>query len=225
MSDGVQEKMMKKLSILLLVFTALTSLSIPAIAADSPDEQFVVSGPVDNVPSLGVVIEDSQKLKNTFSTLQAFTSDGKQQGRSNVTSLTNCFAYGTAGCESNKFFNFMANLGFCGQELTTDCVQAVTATDSNGKPLTVKYLGAFPEKMPYAFTGDPKVNLPTGGSTFLVDIPEARHQGGSQYLIVAQMMGRKEFDATVFTTDVFLLAFLRFQKFLVVTLPQVLVWT
>ena len=204
--------MFKKIILVLFALSLIGGQSLTANAAGVPDEQFVISGPPNNTPSLGVVIEDSQFLKNTFSTLQAFTSDGKQQGKSNVTSVTNCFEYGTAGCDSSKFFNFMANLGYCSQSLSTDCVQAVTATNAAGKSLTVNYVGNFPEKMPYAFKGDPKVNLPTGGSTFLVDIPEAKHAGGTQYLIVAQMAGRKEFDATNFNADRFSLGIFAVSK-------------
>jgi hypothetical protein len=205
---------MKMKSITSVIATLAISFGLisPLSAAGLPDEQFVISGPQDQVPSLGVVIEDSQKLKNTFSTLQAFTSDGKETGKSNVTSVTNCYEYGSIGCESNKFFNFMANLGYCDQALTTDCVQAVTAADANGKPLQVNFIGAFPSKMAYAFKGDPKVNLPSGGSTFLVDIPEAKHAGGTQYLIVGQMLGRKDFDAVNFTTDIFSLGIFAVSK-------------
>ena len=116
-----------KLKILAIVsavafsFSSFTSLS----AADVPDEQFVVSSPPGDVPSFGVVIEDSQKLKNTFSTLQAFTSDGNQIGTSKVLSVDNCFEYGTVECGQDKFMNFMASLGYCSQELTAELV-AVT---------------------------------------------------------------------------------------------------
>lgn len=203
---------MRTIASAIAALTISVGLISPLSAADIPDEQFVISGPENQVPSLGVVIEDSQKLKNTFSTLQAFTSDGKQVGKSNVTSVTNCYEYGSVGCESTKFFNFMANLGFCDQALTTDCIQEVTAVDSSSKPLKVNFVGSFPSKMPFAFKGDPKVNLPTGGSTFLVDIPEARHAGGTQYLIVGQMMGRKEFDAVNFTSDIFSLGIFAVSK-------------
>ena len=203
---------MKRIASVIAALTISIGLISPLSAANIPDEQFVIGGPEGQIPSLGVVIEDSQKLKNTFSTLQAFTSDGKVVGQSNVTSVTNCFEYGSVGCESNKFFNFMANLGYCDQALTTDCIQAVTAVDANGKTLKVDFVGPFPSKMPFAFKGDPKVNLPTGGSTFLVDIPEAKHAGGTQYLIVGQMMGRKDFDAVNFTSDIFSLGIFAVSK-------------
>ena len=203
---------MKRIASVIAVLTISIGLISPISAANIPDEQFVIGGPEGQVSSLGVVIEDSQKLKNTFSTLQAFTSDGKVVGQSNVTSVTNCFEFGSVGCESNKFFNFMANLGYCDQALTTDCIQEVTAVDANGKSLKVDFVSPFPSKMPYAFKGDPKVNLPSGGSTFLVDIPEAKHAGGTQYLIVGQMMGRKEFDAVNFTSDNFSLGIFAVSK-------------
>ncbi len=197
--------MIKKIAASIFSAAIVIGTVAPATGADIPDEQFVISGPSDQAPSLGVVIEDSQKLKNTFSSLQAFTSDGRQMGKSNVTSVTNCFEYGSTGCDASKHFNFMANLGYCDASLTTDCVQSVIAADASGKSLKVNYVSAFPSKMPYAFKGDTKVNLPTGGSTFLVDIPEAKHAGGTQYLIVAHMMGRKEFGATNFISDNFFL--------------------
>jgi len=213
MSEGIQKEVKLRIfAIALSIFSIFTCAVLPAGAADVPDEQFVIQHPPGNVPSFGVVIEDSQKLKNTFSTLQAFTSDGKQEGKSKILTVKNCSKFGATGCESNKFFNFMANLGKCDISLTTDCVQAVTATNAAGKKLQVDYVGAFPEKMPYAFKGDPSVNLPTGGSTFLVDIPEAPHVGGTRYLIVAQILGKKRFDAENFESDIFALGIFAVSK-------------
>lgn len=194
---------MKRIGSVIAALTITVGLISPLSAADIPDEQFVISGPENQVPSLGVVIEDSQKLKNTFSTLQAFTADGSQQGVSKVLSVNNCYEYGTAECGQDKFFNFMANLGYCSQELTTDCVQGVTATNSAGKKLAVNYVGAFPEKMAYAFKGNLQANLPTGGSTFMVDIPEAPHVAGTKYLVVAQTTGIKAAGNPLFNVNEF----------------------
>jgi hypothetical protein len=203
---------LRKLAAVVAIFTLAVGLSVPAGAADTPYEQFVISPPPGDVPSLGVVIEDSQKLKNTFSTLQAFTSDGTQQGVSKVTSVLNCFEYGSKDCGQDKFFNFMANLGFCSVEVPTDCVQGVTATNSAGKKLAVNYVGAFPEKMSYAFKGNLQANLPTGGSTFRVDIPEAPHVAGTQYLIVAQATGSKNIGSPTFQTNEFSLGIFAVSK-------------
>jgi len=204
--------MFRKIAAVITFFALAGGLSMPALAADTPYEQFVISPPPGDVPSLGVVIEDSQKLKNTFSTLQAFTSDGTQQGVSKVTSVSNCFEYGSKECGQDKFFNFMANLGFCNPDVLTDCVQGVTATNSAGKNLAVNYVGTFPEKMAYAFKGNLQANLPTGGSTFLVDIPEAPHVAGTQYLIVAQATGSKNIGSPTFQTNEFALGIFAVSK-------------
>jgi hypothetical protein len=91
-------------------------------------------------------------------------------------------------------------------------VQAVSATNSSGKKLAVNYVGAFPEKMAYAFKGNLQANLPTGGSTFLVDIPEAPHIAGTQYLIVAQATGSKNIGSPTFQTNEFSLGIFAVSK-------------
>jgi hypothetical protein len=192
---------MKKLLIALLI----PGLLLPPLAqaAETPDEQFVISYDTTGESSLGVVIEDSQKLKNVYSSLQAFTADGTERNVSRYTSVEMCKSVGVPNCEASKWFNYLAVLGHCDSTLTTDCVQDVQATDSQGKALKVTTVGAFPAVMPYAFAGDPNLNLPSGGTTFLVDIPEAPHKGGTQYLIVAQMQGNKSFTDTKFQMQSF----------------------
>ena len=192
---------MKKLLIALLLPVLLTPNA--AVASDVPDEQFVISYDTSGESSLGVVIEDSQKLKNTYSSLQAFTADGTDFQKSRYTSVETCKSVGAPNCGAEKFFNYFANLGECDANLTTDCVQGVSATDASGRSLKVTSLGAFPKEMPYAFAGNPELNLPAGGSTFLVDIPEAPHKGGSQYLVVAQMQGNKMFGESKFAMQNF----------------------
>ena len=187
---------MKKLLIALLIPGLL--LPSAARAADIPDEQFVISYDTSGESSLGVVIEDTQKLKNVYSSLQAFTADGTTRNVSAYTSVETCKSVGAPNCEATKYFNYNAVLGHCDASLLTDCVQGVQATDSQGKALDVQYVGAFPETMTYGFTGNPALNLPAGSTTFLVDIPGAPHKGGTLYLIVAQMQGNKMFGEDKF---------------------------
>jgi hypothetical protein len=192
---------MKKL-LIALIFTGLFSPTL-ANADETPAEQFVISYDTTGGSTLGVVIEDSQRLKNTYSSLQAFTADGTIYQKSNYTSVENCTSVGTEKCGVEKYFNYYANLGKCDGSLKTDCVQSVQATNAAGKELAVSDLGAFPKAMSYAFTGDPELNLPSGGSTFLVDIPEAPHKGGTEYLIVAHMKGNKMFNESKFLMQEF----------------------
>lgn len=188
-----------------LIALMLPVLLLPNIAeaSDLPDEQFVISYDTTGESSLGIVIEDSQKLKNTYSSLQAFTADGTELQKSKYTSVENCKSVGEPNCGTEKYFNYFANLGECDSTLSSDCIQSVSATDSAGKSLKVNSLGAFPKVEPYGFAGNPDLNLPTGGSTFLVDIPKAPHKGGTQYLVVAQMQGNKMFGEAKFSLQQF----------------------
>ena len=174
------------------MFALAGGLALPAVAADIPDEQFAISAPPTLQDSLGVVIEDSQFLKNQFSSLQSHVSSGKLAGTSKLIAKYNCKTVGDVNCESDKYFMYMALLGACDSNFSFDCVQKISATNSNGKSLNVKYVEDFPSKMPFEFTGNSKINLPSGRSTFVVDIPEAPHAGGSNYLVVAELIGSKD---------------------------------
>lgn len=201
---------MKKFWITLIIAGLLAPGA--ALADQRPAEQFVISYDMTGGSTLGVVIEDSQKLKNTYSALQAFTADGTEMQKSRYTSVETCKSVGSENCGPEKYFNYFANLGKCDSALTTDCVESVQATNAAGKELAISYLGSFPKVMDYAFTGNPALNLPSGGSNFLVDIPEAPHSAGTQYLVVAQMKGQKLFGDEKFTLQDLSLGFFAVSK-------------
>lgn len=178
------------------------------VHADSiPGEQFTVGAPTTGVPSVGVVIDDSQKIKNPFATLQAFTGAGPSN-TGKVLSVKDCSKYGEEGCESDKFFNFKAAFDYCSSQITFNCVTDVKATDSSGNVVRANFVESFPGKQKGSYIGDPAANLPDGGSSFIVDFPTLPHSHGTKYLVVSAMDGRKEgsdkkFSATSFSTAIF----------------------
>lgn len=184
-----------------LIFSIIVLANIPSIGvADSiPDEQFAFTNPVVSESTEGILIEDSQFLRGRFASLQAFTSDGDIPFQSKLTGIFNCQKYDDSNCGSDKYMLYMAPLGICSESLKSDCVNEVYAETEAGEKLSVKFLQEFPGKTAYDFQGILEANLPTGGSTFLVDIPDAPHQGGTKYLISAAMEGYKSFNEKVFT--------------------------
>ena len=193
---------MKK-SITKKLFLAVLSLSLvippSSVVADSiPDEQFTFSTPNVSESTEGILIEDSQFLRGRFASLQAFTADGNIPYVSKLTGLFNCLKFNDSNCGSDKYMLYLAPLGFCSDTLEFDCVKDVYAENESGVKLSVKFLQEFPGKTPYDFQGNAEANLPTGSSTFLVDIPEAPHQGGTKYLVSAAMEGYKSFDQSTF---------------------------
>jgi hypothetical protein len=191
-----KSKMMKVFALILL-----SSLIVPpsAVVANSiPDEQFAFSTPNASESTEGILVEDSQFLRGRFASLQSFTADGNIPYVSKLTGLFNCQKYDDVNCGSDKYILYLAPLGFCSDTLKFDCVKDVYAENESGAKLLVKFLQEFPGKTAYDFQGSVEANLPTGSSTFLVDIPEAPHQGGTKYLVSAAMEGYKSFDQTTF---------------------------
>ena len=78
-----------------------------------------------------------------------------------------------------------------------NAVLTISKEDS-GKSFQVNYLEDYPASPPYNFKGDSKLNLPNGGTSFLVDIPELPHGGGTIYLVTVAMNGSKDFTETKF---------------------------
>ena len=171
-------------------------------AADLPGEQFVIQGPADGVPSAGVVIEDSQFIKNHFATLQAFTSKNSVRGEK-PTSLTNCTSYPSTSCPEDAFFNYKAFFGNCASESDHDCVLSVTAKDESGTLHKATFVEEFPGKNQYSFNGNPEANLPASSSAFIARIPTLPHSHGDLYLITVNVDGNKEFKSSKFVVNDF----------------------
>jgi hypothetical protein len=196
-------RLQMKKSIPKKLITALLSLSLvippSAVVANSiPDEQFTFTIPNVLESTEGILVEDSQFLRGRFASLQSFTADGNIPYESKLTGLFNCQKYNDANCGADKYMLYLAPLGFCGEMLKFDCVNDVYAENEAGNKLLVKFLQEFPGKTSYDFQGSVEANLPTGSSTFLVDIPEAPHQGGTKYLVSVAMEGFKSFDQSIF---------------------------
>jgi hypothetical protein len=141
-------------------------------------------------------------VKNTFSSLEAFTASGTSR-ESKVLTHTNCTTIGSTGCEAEKYFQYNAQLGPCDSRNTTDCVSQVFARNEAGKEVVGTFVEEYPGPTQYTYVGNPAIGLPSGRSTFIVDFPEYPHQGGSQYLVVVWMQGSRGFNEKVFALDYF----------------------
>ncbi len=203
---------MKKLTSVFIALTMSSFVLSSSNAAGVPDEQFSLSSPTDGIPALGIVVEESQHARGVFSKLQAFTADGNIRMKSKVTSVATCIQYGFGDCTSNKFFFYHAVLGMCKDSAAFDCVSNVSAKDSSGNQLDVKFVEEFPGRTPYEYVGDPAANLPSGSSTFIVDIPGAPHDGGTKYLVNVELSGEKQEGQSQFYVNQFQAAIFAVRK-------------
>lgn len=188
---------MKKLFGALIAALLLVGTSSVVHAADVPGEQFAIDGPSDGIPSAGVVIEDSQFIKNHAVSLQGFTSANSQFGEK-PTSLVNCNSYPSAECGQDKYYLYKAFFGNCETETSHDCVLNVSAKTADGTLHKATFVEDFPGKSEYSFTGDPNANLPNSSSSFIVSIPTLPHSKGDLYLVTVNVDGKKQFNLAQF---------------------------
>jgi len=193
---------MKRMRVLSLLSAIVVALPVFASAASIPGEQFVIAPPSNGQQSIGVVIDDSQFIKNQFAHLQAFTADGPE-GKGKVLTVTQCLKVGTPGCEEYNFFLYKAFIGFCKTDVSSDCVSAITATTSDGKVHQGVFVEDFPGTTQYSFEGNTALNLPAGSSSFIVDIASAPHSQGTKYLVIAGLDGRMGLGSKTFKIDEF----------------------
>ena len=183
---------MKKLA---LVFLLVTSLFIPnfASAASVPDEQFTFQQPPTSDPSVGIVVQDSDFLRGSLTAWLAFDTNGEK-----VTAIHECHTASDTGCQSENPSWYIATLPRCDGAITSDCISNVGVKNADGKELKVNYVEDFPGKRQWDFAANPEIGLPNGGSSYIVDIPEAPHAGGTKYLVVGQLTAHRDKNMTVF---------------------------
>jgi len=194
-------KLAKKVLIALVLPMVLIAVN-SAQAADLPGEQFVITNPPTNDRYTGVNLADDNASKNTFSALEAFTANGTTRDASILTRQT-CKKIGETGCESDKYFQYNAQLGMCDSVVKTDCVTRVFARDESGREIEGKFVENFPGDTEFSYPGDPTIGLPAGTSPFIVDFPSHPHEGGTLYLVVLWLQGARGFNETQFRVENF----------------------
>ena len=192
-------------SALIVSFSLSFSITGFAFAEASPDEQFIIPAPPTSDRYTAMVMNDDQSSRNPVVYLEAKDSVNHQENERMI-SMEVCTKYGYLGCDSSKYMQYETILNYCDELYTHDCISEVNATNEDGTKLDVAYLQKFPLTTPTPYTGDLAANLPGGGTSFLVNIPKAPHNGGSLYLITGIMTGQKHFEDKTFQTDNFQLA-------------------
>ncbi len=190
----MKEATVKKILTLLAGFAVLFSSASYVYAEGTPGEQFVIQGPADGLPSAGVVIEDSQFIKNHFATLQAFTSANSLRNEK-PTAIINCTSYPSSTCTPDMFYNYKAFIGNCASASDHNCVLEVNGVGPDGASHKAEFVEDFPGKTEYSFVGDPQANLPNSSSSFIVRIPSLPHSHGDLYLVTVNLDGSKEFGS------------------------------
>lgn len=176
---------------LIALVAALLLIPQIAVANDVVGEQFVIAPPAYSDPAIGVVIEDSQFIKNQITIMQSWGP--RQFGETMaVTDLVACKSYGSINCGDSDMMFYKTSFGYCTPALVADCVANVKIKDSKGIEHSGEFVREFPGEQKYLYSGNQAANLPAGGSNFLMRFKDAPHSKGDLYLIAANINGDKQ---------------------------------
>jgi hypothetical protein len=184
--------MMKKLVAVVSLFALFGGLSLPAGAADTPDEQYVLELPADSpitTATYGISANGIGEFPTNINYLFGKKSDGNQLGVSKITSVGFCTSLTDSACAGASVVQYKAQLGICATSDSTDCISEITIKGQDGSDLAVSATESFPGSRSGDFTGDAKAGLPSGGATPLITVPGLPHSGGNKYLVVVSAEG------------------------------------
>jgi hypothetical protein len=194
---------MKRMRVLSLLSAVGLALSLVSSAVAAPDEQWIKTGPPDNEPSWGILMAEDTGTQAPIAELVSIKADNYEGKGGKVTAVKACKDFTEAECPRDQFQRYATPLNLCLSEKDANCVEEVIARDASGAKLEVNFLRNFPEENKYDFVGDAAANLPDGGTTFLVDIPGAKHEGGTTYLVSVVINGDREVKNAKFRTSYF----------------------
>lgn len=201
----------------LLAMALITPLSASAITigySTFPDEQYYASTIAPGRGYMGYASANAFELRMSSSAHIQWQVDEQYRDKSNIWEIgldkiknfrecrgdgTNCIA--RKGAPTENYRNrYTAVLSGCRTQQETNCIMSLNVATSDGKVHEGTILfNDFRGESLQNFIGNPKIDLPDGNSSFLVDIPGAPHAAGSKYLVVAELSaemweGREKFD-------------------------------
>ena len=192
MSDGIQEKMKINTGFLRIAtaFIIAGSLFVPSAQAVI-DEEWKASGPLTSDPAWGLKTGEEMLELAPYPILLGVKADSYNREKGNVTAVATCADINSSLCDKDQHYSYATPLKMCTAE-ELNCVEEVSVKDESGKSLQVEFVRSFPEVLRYPYKGSADLNLPDGGTTFLVRIPGAPHAGGNLYLVKAVISGGKD---------------------------------
>jgi len=203
MNSGESITTMKRTRIISLLSAVGLTFSLVGSAVAAPDEQWIKTGPPNNEASWGILMAEDTGTQAPVAELISVKAENYVGEGGKVTAVKACKDFTEAECPRDQYQRYATPLNLCLSDKDANCVEEVIAKDASGAKLEVKFLRNFPEENKYDFVGDVAANLPDGGTTFLVDIPGAKHEGGTTYLASVVINGERDVNSPRFRTSYF----------------------
>ena len=177
----------------------------PVHGADAYDEQYKMTLPMSPTPYEaayhGMYAEALPQGKMT-PMLLAFEADGTEFYQSLITDVGLCSSLSDQRCKEAEYIQYDALIPQCNGSASVDCIEAVSAADSDGKLLRVNVVDRF-EVPGYDYAADPGLRLPAGREGLLFTVEGVTHPGGDLFMAFVNIAGQrlateKSFTATWF---------------------------
>ena len=187
----------RKLAAIVAIICLAGGLSLPAGAADIPDEQLTTPRPpVENTGGYsGAYYDDQRTLFRAFTYVEAWGSTNYA-----LSGAITCKAVTDEPCNSSNNVFFETPMSPCSAQVLRDCIIALSGKVGDGAlvnaTLVETVTSSFPnlgtvELKKYAtpFTGNPARGIPDSGFVSIWKIPGMIHAGGDEYLLIPKLNG------------------------------------
>jgi hypothetical protein len=165
------------------VILFLLSSLFSASAVDKTDEMFRPT----SEPGLGYMGYTAFPAGAAVSNLSGLI--GMETTGESVNALSFCEDVLDPKCSKSDFFQYAAFYPLCENSSDLDCIEAITATDGDGKELSVTNLTQFSDVKANQYKGSPSIGLPSGSSPTLFTVQDATHSFGNQYMAAVTSYG------------------------------------
>lgn len=173
---------MKKLLAVLLGGVVLIGPLSSISAADNPDEHWTPIAAPQGEGWRSLYIGDNTTLNREPSTLYA---EEDRIGNTNPVSY-HCATVDSEKCVELKRIQASAFLQPCSIEIPTNCIESFYAIDTSGNRIDALSPVNYPTASKWDYKGNDALNLPTGGTPTVWNIPGVAHGGGnSNYMVQA----------------------------------------
>ena len=188
----------RKLAAIFVVICLAGGLSLPAGAADIPDEQLTIPRPpVENTGGYsGAYFDDQRTLFRAFTYIEAWGSNNFA-----LSEATTCKAATDEPCNSSDNLFFETPMSPCSTLILRDCIISLSGRVGEGALINATLVetvtSTFPtlgtdglKKYATPFSGNPTRGIPDSGFASIWKIPGMIHPGGDEYLLIPKLNGQ-----------------------------------
>jgi hypothetical protein len=149
-------------------------------AAQTPDEHWTPIATPQGDGWRSLFIGDNTTLNREPSTLYA---EEDRVGNTNPTSY-HCATVDSEKCVELKRIQASAFLQPCSLEISTNCIESFYAVDASGRRIDALSPINYPTASKWDYKGNDSLNLPTGGTPTVWNLPGINHGGGNNNYMV-----------------------------------------